>query len=211
MAQPPVERVTVGGAALPNLRGLRMVPSFVSCAQVGAVLATFALGLGACGSQPGSQPKAGALASGPAALVQLERQGGRLVGGGAAALRAQLAALKGHPVVVNQWASWCGPCRYEFPFFRRLAGTYRGRVAFLGVDAQDSRSDAEAFLRRMPVPYPSFFDQEAEAARLFRGGQSWPTTAFYDKAGKLAFTHQGGYATEAKLDADIRRFALRAT
>ena len=187
-----------------------MVPSLMSRAHVGAVLATLALGLGACGSQSGSQPNAGALARGPDVLAQLERQGGRLVGGGASALRTQLAALKGHPVVINQWASWCGPCRYEFPFFRRLAGTYRGRVAFLGVDAQDSRSDAKAFLRRMPVPYPSFFDQDAEAARTFKGGLSWPTTAFYDRAGRLAFTHQGAYATEAKLDADIRRFALGA-
>ena len=188
-----------------------MNTSLMSRAHLGAVLAMLALGLGACGSQSRSQPKAGALASGPAALEQLERQGGRLVGGGASALRAQLAALKGHPVVVNQWASWCGPCRYEFPFFRRLAGAYRGRVAFLGVDAQDSRSDGEAFLQRMPVPYPSFFDQDAEAARTFKGGQRWPTPAFYDRAGKLAFTHQGGYATEAKLDADVRRFALRGT
>ncbi len=186
-----------------------MTSSLLSRARLGAVLATLAvtLGLGACGSQP----KAGALATGPTALVQLERQGARLVGGGASGFRAQLVALKGHPVVVNQWASWCGPCRFEFPFFRRLAGTYRGQVAFLGVDAQDNRSDAEAFLRRMPVPYPSFYDESADAARTFKGGQSWPTTAFYDRAGKLVFTRMGGYSTQAKLDADIRRFALHST
>jgi cytochrome c biogenesis protein CcmG/thiol:disulfide interchange protein DsbE len=183
-----------------------MTPSLVCRAHLGVVLAALAVGLGACGSQP----KAGALATGPTALAQLEGQGSRVVGGGTRAFRAQLAALKGHPVVVNQWASWCGPCRYEFPFLRRLAGAYRGKVAFLGVDAQDNRSDAEAFLRRMPVPYPSFFDESADAARTFKGGQSWPTTAFYDSAGRLAFTHLGAYATQAKLDTDIRRFARPA-
>jgi thiol-disulfide isomerase/thioredoxin len=183
-----------------------MAASLASRARLGATLATLAVGLGACGSQP----KAGALATGPTALAQLERQGARLVGGGASAFTAQLAALRGHPVVVNQWASWCGPCRYEFPFLRRLARTYRGQVAFLGVDAQDSRAEAEAFLRRMPVPYPSFFDESADAARTFKGAQSWPTTAFYDRAGKLAYTHIGAYATQAKLEADIRRFALGA-
>ena len=182
-----------------------MIAPPVSRARLGAVLATLALGLGACGSEP----KAGAIASGPNALAQLEGQAGRLVGGGPSALRAQVAALKGHPVVVNQWASWCGPCRFEFPFFARLAGSYSGRVAFLGVNSQDSRSEAEAFLFQMPVPYPSFFDPDADVARTFRGGQSWPTTAFYDREGKLVFTRQGGYSTQAKLDADIRRYALR--
>jgi thiol-disulfide isomerase/thioredoxin len=172
---------------------------------MGAALAVLALWLGACGS---AQPKPGALASGPRALAALERQGGQLLGGGRSGFQAQLAALRGHPVVVNQWASWCGPCRFEFPFLRRLASAHRGRVGFLGVDAQDNRADAEAFLRRMPVPYPSFFDESADAARVFKGGAAWPTTAFYDAAGKLAFTHIGAYATEAKLDQDIRRYAL---
>src|SRR5919199_5645057 len=163
-----------------------MTATLVSRARLGAVITTLALGAGACGSQP----KPGSLATGPTALADLHQQGARVVGGGPSAFTAQVKALKGHPVVVNQWASWCGPCRFEFPFFRRLAEAYRGRVAFLGVDAQDSRSDAEAFLRRNPVPYPSFFDQDAEAARTFKGGQSWPTTAFYDSGGKLVYTHQ---------------------
>lgn len=153
-----------------------------------------------CGS---SSPKASAPASRPLALGQLDRQSGRLLGGGPAAFRAQLTALRGHPVVVNQWASWCGPCRYEFPFFRRLALRYRGRVAFLGVDSQDNRGDAQAFLRAQPIPYPSFFDEDALVARSFRGGQAWPTTAFYDAAGRLTFTHPGAYASEAKLNEDI--------
>jgi thiol-disulfide isomerase/thioredoxin len=165
-------------------------------------IATLAVAVGACDS---SAPRSAPVASTPAAL---EQQGGRLLGGGAGAFRRQLTALRGHPLVVNQWASWCGPCRYEFPFFQRLARAYAGRVAFLGVDAQDNRADAQAFLKLRPVPYPSFFDPGAEVARVFHGGFAWPTTAFYDAAGKLRFTHAGAYATQAKLQEDVRRYAL---
>lgn len=153
----------------------------------------------------GSEPKAGATAT---SLAALEAQANRLLGGGTAAFGKQVAALHGHPIVVNQWASWCGPCRFEFPYFQRLARQYRGRVAFLGVDAQDNKGDAQAFLKQRPLPYPSYFDLNASAARTFKGGLAWPTTAFYDARGKLTHTHPGAYATQAKLDQDIRRYAL---
>ncbi len=143
-----------------------------------------------------------------AALVQLRTQADRLLDGGLPAFKARLASLRGTPVVVNQWASWCGPCRFEFPFFQRLAKRYDGRVAFLGVDAQDSRADATAFLKRLPVPYPHFYDENASISRTFGGGRAWPTTAFLTASGKLVFTHIGAYATQAKLDADIVRYAL---
>jgi thiol-disulfide isomerase/thioredoxin len=110
--------------------------------------------------------------------------------------------------VVNQWASWCDPCRAEFPFFGRLARKYEGRVAFLGVDSQDGRGEAARFLRELPVPFPHYFDADASVAREFGGGRAWPTTAFYTADGELSFLHQGAYATEARLDEDIRRYAL---
>lgn len=135
-------------------------------------------------------------------------QANRLLDGGPPAYRSQLAALLGTPVVVNQWASWCGPCRFEFPFFQRLATRYRGRVAFLGVNAQDSRGAARRFLRRFPTPYPHFFDPSTAISREFRGGFAWPTTAFYDAKGKLRRSHAGGYRSQAQLERDIRAFAL---
>ena len=110
--------------------------------------------------------------------------------------------------MVNQWASWCGPCRYEFPFFERQARALGDEVAFLGVDSKDGRDSARSFLRRHPVPFPHFFDEDASIARRFRGGRAWPTTAFYNARGTLVYTHQGGYANEQDLAADIRRYAL---
>jgi thiol-disulfide isomerase/thioredoxin len=143
----------------------------------------------------------------PPPLRALARDAGRLLDGGSDAFEARLKRLRGYPVVVNQWASWCGPCRYEFPFFQRLAAKYQGRVAFLGVNSQDSRSDAEEFLREYKVPFPHYYDKDASVARVFGGGRAWPTTAFYDR-GELVLTRPGAYASEAKLDEDIRRYAF---
>ncbi|MCA1678404.1 MAG: TlpA family protein disulfide reductase [Actinobacteria bacterium] len=121
---------------------------------------------------------------------------------------AKLASLRGVPVVVNQWASWCPNCRAEFPLFARLAKHYRHQVAFLGVDSQDSRGDAQDFLKRFRVDYPSIFDQSAAQAQSIGAGQAWPTTLFFDASGHLRHLRPGGYATLASLDADIRRYAL---
>ena len=70
------------------------------------------------------------------------------------------------------------------------------------------RSAAEEFLDRYPVPYPHYYDPKTEVARVFRGGRGWPTTAFYDAGGKLAFTHIGEYRTQQQLERDIREHAL---
>ena len=123
---------------------------------------------------------------------------------------AKLAKLKGVPVVVNQWASWCPNCKAEFPYFQRESQRYDRQVAFLGLDAQDQRSGAEGFLKRFPVNYPSVFDQSAQQAASLGGGQGWPTTFFIDRTGHETFVHDGAYPGEAQLDHDVRRYALGA-
>ena len=142
------------------------------------------------------------------ALKKIRAQANRILDADPEAFEARLAELKGHPVVVNQWASWCGPCRYEFPFLRNQANKYGHRVAFLGVNSKDSRDEAAEFLREIPVPFPHFYDKDGEIARVFRGGRAWPTTAYYDASGKLVYTHAGSYASEAKLEEHVRRYAL---
>ena len=75
----------------------------------------------------------------PSRWRELYDQADQLLPGGADAFQQRLAELRGHPVVVNKWASWCGPCREEFPWFQRLSARLGKRIAFLGVDAKDSR------------------------------------------------------------------------
>jgi len=163
-------------------------------ARVLVVLACVAVAVG-CGSN-GEKTAAKV----PAADVQL-------LGGGKAAFQQKLRELKGKPVVVNKWASWCPPCRAEFPFFSNEAKKQAGKVAFLGVDAQDVESDARDFLREEPIPYPSYSDPDQEIAGLFNGKVSFPATAFYDAKGKLVYLKQGGYASASKLSQDIGRYA----
>jgi cytochrome c biogenesis protein CcmG/thiol:disulfide interchange protein DsbE len=156
---------------------------------------------------PRPADEAKSLAGSPPALATLHRQANQLVGGGPDAFKAQLRRLRGHPVVVNKWASWCPPCRAEFPFFQSLS-VKRGReVAFIGVDGNDNDGDARKFLKSFPVSYPSYRDPKLGIAAVFNAVQAFPSTAFYDRRGSLAYVHQGGYASESKLTRDIDRYA----
>ena len=177
-----------------------------------------ALALGACGAEedapdPGAAGPASAatdyeraLAGAPPALAQLYAEGDALLPGGLEAYEEQLDELRGHPVVVNKWASWCGPCRFEFPFFQSQAAKHGDEVAFLGVDSNDSEDAARTFLEDYPVPYPSFSDPDEEIATAI-GADHFPSTVFYDDAGEVVFTKIGPYETESQLAADIERYA----
>ncbi len=150
-----------------------------------------------------SKPIAGA----PPALAALRGRINALVGGGVKAFDAQLRALRGHPVVVNLWGSWCDPCRRELPLFQRQAIERGARVAFLGVNVTDDRDNAIKLLTRVPAPYPSFEDPRSNIATGHFRARVFPTTAFYDARGRLTL-HQGEFASEAKLAAAIERYAL---
>jgi cytochrome c biogenesis protein CcmG, thiol:disulfide interchange protein DsbE len=123
-------------------------------------------------------------------------------------IESKLDELRGVPVVVNQWASWCVSCRAEFPFFQKLARQYADRVAFVGLDSQDDRGAAEDFLKQYPVPYPSIYDPSASEAASIGAGQGWPTTVFIGKRGASTHIRPGGYATQQQLRADIQQYAL---
>lgn len=142
----------------------------------------------------------------PPQLAALHRRAGELVPGGTRALDAELRRLRGRPVVVNLWASWCGPCRFELPYFQAQASERGREIAFLGVDVNDEAAAARAFLRRFPVPYPSIEDPGSRVLQRLRV-QGLPATAFYDTRGEMIFLHQGLYPTEAALADDIERHA----
>ena len=149
-----------------------------------------------------SRPLAGA----PPRLAALHRRVNELRPGGARALDAQLRALRGTPVVVNLWASWCDPCIFELPILQRQARKYGTRVAFLGVNSGDNAEDARKLSARVPMPYPSFEDPRQTLTGRY-GAVGLPATAFYDARGRRT-VHQGRFTSEAQLADAIERYAL---
>lgn len=188
-------------------KGRQFAIGLMSVAAVGMV----AVGCGAesGGDYGGGHPDyAKAFAGAPAALAAQYEESNELLPGGNDAFEERIASLKGFPVVVNIWASWCGPCRFEFPTLQRFSARYAKQVAFLGVDSQDSDDAATTFLAEAPVPYPSFSDGDQGITEAIGAGRGLPNTAFYDRRGELCFLKQGPYVEHSELAADIRRFAL---
>jgi thiol-disulfide isomerase/thioredoxin len=189
--------ITTIGVALASLAAIVVAVVLVVSHHSGAATAT-----------PVPAAPAAATPGVPRQIAANEAQGNQVIDG---SIQDKLAKLKGVPVVVNQWASWCPNCKQEFPFFQQLAHTYEKRVAFVGLDSQDKRGDAQAFLQGFPVTYPSLYDASADQARSIGGGQGWPTTFFYDRTGRQTYVREGGYTSLELLRADIQRYALGAT
>jgi cytochrome c biogenesis protein CcmG/thiol:disulfide interchange protein DsbE len=142
----------------------------------------------------------------PGPLAALHEQSAQLLDGGVPAFEKRLAALKGTPVVINKWASWCGPCRAEFPVFQQVATKRGGEIAFVGVNSGDSTQPARDFLAEYPIPFPSYLDPDEQIARAIKAPANYPITVFVDARGKTAFIHQGPYETSHDLEADIERY-----
>lgn len=184
-----------------------------------AVALGAALALAACGSDDGAgnpdselsaEQASAPLEGAPPQLAAIREQANELLDGGTDAFSKRLAELEGTPVVVNKWASWCGPCRLEFPFFQSQADSRGAEIAFLGIGSDDSEDALATFLEQLPVPYPSYLDPDKEIAAEIDAPVNFPATAFYDSDGELVYTRQGTYADEQDLAADIDRYAIGA-
>ena len=149
-----------------------------------AALAAAALAAGACGGDGGEPPAGGG--AGP--VLPTDRLA--LPTYDLPRFEGLLASLEGAPVVVNIWASWCGPCRAEAPDLAAAAREYEGRVQFLGVDLQDAREPAREFILEFDWPYPSVFDPQGEI-RDGLGYVGQPVTFIVDAAGETAFEWNG--------------------
>lgn len=121
-------------------------------------------------------------------------------GEGFAELRAQ---VRGTPLVVNFWASWCDPCEEEMPLLAAAARREGDQIQFLGVDILDTRDPARTFLAHYGVPYPNVFDPTGQT-RDAVGGIGQPVTVFYDAGGQLV-AKVDGQLSEASLEEQLAR------
>jgi len=110
--------------------------------------------------------------------------------------QTMLAQLKGKPVVVNVWASWCGPCKLEAPELAKVSRQFDGRVQFVAVDIEDQLPAARQFITTAGWSYPSVFDPPA-AIRNDLGFIGQPVTVVYDATGHRVKAYSG--ATTARL------------
>jgi cytochrome c biogenesis protein CcmG/thiol:disulfide interchange protein DsbE len=115
--------------------------------------------------------------------------------------RVDLRELRGRPVVINFWASWCIPCRDEAPILNASARTHAGEVIFLGVDVQDLKADALAFSREFDTPYVSVRDRGNRAYEDY-GLTGVPETYYLDGRGRIV-AHSPGAISRASLEAGI--------
>lgn len=140
--------------------------------RIAALAATFAIAL----------PALAGSGAGPAPQFTLAARGGRQV---------SLAQYRGQVVMINFWASWCGPCRQEMPLLESIYKRYN-KLGFtlLGVNVEPDSQAADEWLKETPVSFPILYDKESKVSKLYEVA-GMPSTVIIDRSGKLRVLHQG--------------------
>lgn len=123
--------------------------------------------------------------------------------------RVALGELRGTPLVLNFWASWCIPCKEEAPSLADSARAHRREVAFLGIDIQDFEKDARRFLEELDVPYPSVRDGTPKTHTAY-GLTGVPETYYVDAEGRIV-EHAVGAVSRRELEAGIAKLLRGAS
>jgi thiol-disulfide isomerase/thioredoxin len=129
-------------------------------------------------------PAFAASSSGPAPAFSLSGRGGKTI---------DLAQFKGQVVMINFWASWCGPCRTEMPILEDIYKKYKPMgFTMLAVNVEPDTATAEAWLAKLskPVTFPVAFDTDSKVSKLYKV-PGMPTTVFVDRKGNVRVLHKG--------------------
>jgi peroxiredoxin len=140
--------------------------------RIAALAAAVSLALPALAGTSGS----------PAPSFTLAARGGQAV---------SLAQYKGQVVMLNFWASWCGPCRQEMPLLESIYKKYN-KLGFtlLGVNVEPDAKAANEWLRDTPVSFPVLYDTDGKVSKLYEVA-GMPSTVIIDRGGKLRVVHRG--------------------
>jgi len=124
----------------------------------------------------------GASSNGPAPQFTLAARGGNEV---------SLAQYRGKVVMINFWASWCGPCRQEMPLLENIYKKY-GKLGFtlLGVNVEPDSKAADDWLKQTPVSFPILYDKESKVSKLYDVA-GMPSTVIIDRKGNVRVLHKG--------------------
>src|SRR4030081_2957961 len=127
-------------------------------------------------------PALAASSSSPAPQFALAARGGSEI---------NLAQYKGQVVMINFWASWCGPCRQEMPLLESIYKKYNKLgFALLGVNVEPDSKAADDWLKQTPVSFPVLYDKDSKVSKLYEVA-GMPSTVIIDRSGKLRVLHRG--------------------
>ena len=103
----------------------------------------------------------------------------------------RLSELRGEVVLINFWASWCGPCRQEMPILSELHDKYKAMgFTVLAVNVEENSSEARKLLKEMPVSFPVLFDNDSTVSKQY-DVVAMPSTVLVDRNGNMRYLHKG--------------------
>jgi peroxiredoxin len=123
--------------------------------------------------------------------------------------KVSLADLTGQVVMINFWATWCGPCRQEMPLLAQLHAKYEPLgFTMLGVNVEPDSAAAVAWLNGVPVTFPILFDTDSAVAGRF-GVEGMPSSVLVDRNGQVRYIHRGYKPGDEAKYADMIRSLLK--
>jgi peroxiredoxin len=123
--------------------------------------------------------------------------------------KLSLSALKGQVVMINFWATWCGPCRQEMPLLEQIQARYEALgFTLVGINVEPDSAAARAWLANVPVTFPILFDTQNKVAESF-GIDGMPSSVFIDRSGNVRYVHRGYKPGDEAKYADMVRSLVK--